>query len=95
MSETPNEGSQLNGLRDEADMILFAAESAAKSSSWQRLRGEEQATIAAACDRLTLVKQREDMRAIREAIDALDEATRRIAELMMDAAVQSAIRGES
>jgi hypothetical protein len=95
MSGTPNEDSQPNGLRNEADMILIAVESAVKSSSWRRLRGDEQATIGAACDRLRLVRQSEDSKAIREAINELDQATRRVAELMMDAAVQSAIRGES
>lgn len=95
MTDSPNEDSQPNGVRKEADMFLFAAESAAKSPSWRRLRGDEQAAIGAACDRLRLVKQGEDSKAIREAIDALDQATRRIAELMMETAVQSAIRGES
>ena len=95
MSEIPNQGSQLNKLRNEADMILIAAESATKSLSWRRLRGDEQATIAAARDLLTLVKQGKDMIAIREAIQALDQATRRIAELIMEAAVQNAIRGDS
>jgi len=51
--------------------------------------------IAAARDLLTLVKQGKDMIAIREAIQALDQATRRIAELIMEAAVQNAISGDS
>jgi hypothetical protein len=42
---------------------------------------------------LIVVKQGDDMTAIRDAIHVLDLATRRFAELMMDAAVQ-AIRGE-
>lgn len=95
MSESPDDGSQLNESRNEAETILFAAETATKSLSWRQPRVEEQATIEAARNRLTLVKQGDDAIAIREAIHALDQATRRIAELMMEAAVQGAIRGES
>jgi hypothetical protein len=59
------------------------------------LRGEEQAAIEAARDRLAAVKQGEDLAALRDATLALDQATRRFAELMMDAAVTSAIRGKT
>ena len=41
------------------------------------------------------VKQGDDLAAIREATVALDQATRRFAELMMDAAVTTAIRGKT
>jgi len=41
------------------------------------------------------VKQSEDPVAIRNATLLLDQATRRFAELMMDAAVSSAIRGKT
>jgi hypothetical protein len=59
------------------------------------LSAEEQATIAQARNRLAAVKEGQDPAAIREATVALDEATRRFAELLMDAAVSSAIRGKS
>ena len=51
--------------------------------------------IAAARDQLAEVKQGDDVRAIREATVALDQATRHFAELMMEAAVASAIRGKT
>jgi hypothetical protein len=95
MSETPNEDSQLDESRNEADTILFAAASATKSPSWRQLRGEEQVAIAEARDRLTLVKQGDDTLSIREAIHALDRSTRRLAESMIEAAVQITIRGEN
>jgi hypothetical protein len=41
------------------------------------------------------VKQADDMTAIREATAALDKATRRFAELMMEEAVSTAIRGKT
>ncbi len=61
----------------------------------RQLRGEEQASITAAQRRLRSVKQGDDLAAIREATAALDLATRRFAELMMEAAVTTAIRGKT
>jgi hypothetical protein len=46
-------------------------------------------------DRLVLVRQGSDLHAISQAMVALDKATRHFAELMMDAAVSSAIRGKT
>jgi hypothetical protein len=59
------------------------------------LRGEEQAAIFAARDRLAEIKQGDDAAQIRNATLALDQSTRRFAELMMDAAVSSALRGKT
>jgi Fe-S protein assembly chaperone HscA len=81
--------------RNEADTILAAVEHAPKDAAWQQLSKEERATIAAARDHLAESKETDDIRAIREAIAALDQATRHFAELMMEAAVASAIRGKT
>ena len=81
--------------RNEADTILAAVEQAPADPAWSQLSEEEQSTIAAARDHLAKVKQTDDLRAIREAIAALDQATRHFAQLMMDAAVASAIRGKT
>jgi len=81
--------------RNDADTILAAVEHAPKSSAWDQLTGEERAEIAAASDHLASVKLGEDQTAIREATLALDRATRRFAELMMEAAVSTAIRGKT
>ncbi len=81
--------------RNEAETILAAVERAPESAAWNQLRGEEQAAIFAARDRLAGVKQGEDAAAIRDATLALDQATRRFAELMMEAAVSTAIRGKT
>jgi molecular chaperone DnaK len=59
------------------------------------LSGEEQAAIDAARDRLASVKLGDDTTAIRQATLALDHATRHFAELMMEAAVTTAIRGKT
>ena len=81
--------------RNEAETILSAVERAPRSPAWAVLTGEEQAAIAAARDRLQAVNLGEDAKAIRDATLALDQATRRFAELMMEAAVSTAIRGKT
>jgi hypothetical protein len=44
---------------------------------------------------LNLVKGEEDYQAIRSAIDALNQGTTRLAELMMDTAVSAALKGKT
>jgi Fe-S protein assembly chaperone HscA len=81
--------------RNEAETILSAVERAPENPAWKQLTGEEQAAIDGARDRLASVKLGEDPSAIRDATLALDQATRRFAELMMDAAVTTAVRGKT
>jgi Fe-S protein assembly chaperone HscA len=81
--------------RNEAETILSLIESAPKNPAWRQLTAEEHATISAARDRLASVKPGNDAAAIRNATLALDQATRRYAELMMDAAVSTAMRGKT
>jgi Fe-S protein assembly chaperone HscA len=81
--------------RNEADTILAAVERAPESPAWNHLSGEEQSAIGAARDRLASVKLGDDLAAIRQATLALDHATRHFAELMMEAAVSTAIRGKT
>jgi Fe-S protein assembly chaperone HscA len=81
--------------RNEAESILAKVEQARMSAAWGQLTGEEVAAIDGARDRLSAVKLGEDLNAIREATLALDRATQRLAELMMDAAVSTAIRGKT
>jgi Fe-S protein assembly chaperone HscA len=81
--------------RNEAETILAAVERAPQSPAWDQLTGEEQAAIAAARMSLQSVKMGENAAAVRDATLALDQATRRFAELMMEAAVTTAIRGKT
>jgi Fe-S protein assembly chaperone HscA len=81
--------------RNEAETILTAVERAPLSPAWAQLTGEEQSAVAAARDHLNAVKLGEDSAAIRAATLALDQATRRFAELMMEAAVSTALRGKT
>jgi Fe-S protein assembly chaperone HscA len=81
--------------RVEAESDLAKVEQAKSNPAWQQLGGEELAAIAAAEGKLIQAKGGEDAAAIRDARVALDVATRRLAELMMDAAVTDAIRGKT
>ncbi len=81
--------------RNEAGSILSKVEQARANPAWSQLRGEEQAAIEAASHRLLDMKEGNDTAAIRDATLALDRATQRLAELMMDAAVTEAIRGKT
>jgi molecular chaperone DnaK (HSP70) len=81
--------------RNEADTILAAVERAPQSPAWALLTEDEKLKINVARDYLTTTKQGDDPSAIREATLLLDHATRRFAELMMEAAVSTAIRGKT
>ena len=81
--------------RNEADTILAAVERAPENPAWQQLRGEEQASIMAAQNRLA---ERETGR--RSGLNSRSDGSARpghapICELMMEAAVTTAIRGKT
>jgi len=80
---------------NEADTILAAVDRAPSNPAWKQLSAEEQAAIAIAKAYLIAVRQAQDPRVIRAATLALDQATRHFAELLMDAAVSTAIRGKT
>jgi len=81
--------------RNEADTILAAVERAPQSPAWAQLTAAEQEAISAARSHLEAIKRGEDAKIIRDATLALDQATRRFAELMMEAAVSTAITGKT
>ena len=81
--------------RNEAENILRAVDNAPRNPAWEQLTAEERAKVAEARDQLVAAKQGEDIVSLSEAMVALDQATRHFAEMMMDAAVTSAIRGKT
>ena len=81
--------------RNEAESILAKVEQARKNPVWGQLTEQEKTAIDAARDRLAAGKDGEDLNELREATSGLDRATQRLAELMMDAAVTTAIRGKT
>jgi len=84
---------QIIEARREADTILAALAKGKKSAAWQELTNEERRNVETLEKTLVAVKDGEDYHAIRGGIDALNEATMRLAELMMDTAVSTAFKG--
>src|SRR6185437_3249288 len=86
---------QVIEARVEADNILLALEKARKNAAWSALGGAEQQQIAQLESELKSAKAGEDYRKIRAAIDDLNRATTKLAELMIDSAVASAVKGKT
>ena len=86
---------QLIEARNEAQTILDALAKGEQSPAWQLLSLGEHASIESHATELRRIMQGDDYKAIREGIEYLDKATRRFAELMMDAAVTGALGGKT
>jgi molecular chaperone DnaK len=86
---------QVIEARREADTILTALAKAKKNPAWQELTNDERRNIETLDKALVAVKDGDDYHAIRAGIDALNEATMRLAELMMDTAVSTALKGKA
>jgi hypothetical protein len=74
---------------------LAALEKGKKSAAWGQLTTDEKKQIAKMEKSLSAVQSEDDYAAIRKAIDALNLGTTRLAELMMDTAVTSALKGKN
>ena len=86
---------QVIEARREADTILTALAKAKKNPAWQELTSDERRNAETLEKALVAVKNGDDYHAIRAGIDALNEATMRLAELMMDTAVSTALKGKA
>jgi len=86
---------QLIEARNEAGTILAALEKGKKSAAWGQLTSDEKKRIAKMEKALNAVNGEDDYQAIRKAIDALNQGTTRLAELMMDTAVSTALKGKT
>jgi molecular chaperone DnaK (HSP70) len=86
---------QVIEARREADTILTALAKGKKSPAWQELTSEDRSNIGTLEKSLIAVKEGDDYHAMREAIDALNQATMHLAELMMDSAVSTALKGKA
>ena len=86
---------QLIEARAETSTILAALEKGKKSAAWGALTTDEKKQIAKMEKALVAVNAEEDYQAIRKAIDALNQGTMRLAEMMMDTAVSSALKGKN
>ncbi|HEY1676447.1 MAG TPA: Fe-S protein assembly chaperone HscA [Candidatus Sulfotelmatobacter sp.] len=86
---------QLIEARNEAATIFAALEKGKQSPAWGQLKTAEKKQIAKMEKDLAKVNAENDYQAIRKAIDALNQGTMRLAELMMDTAVSSALKGKN
>jgi molecular chaperone DnaK (HSP70) len=80
--------------RNEATTILAALEKGRKNPAWPLLSATEREQIAKLENALRSVMDQDDFQAIRNAVDALNQGTMRLAELMMDSAVSGALKGK-
>jgi molecular chaperone DnaK len=86
---------QVIEARNEAETILGALEKGKRSPAWGQITSDERKQIAKLETALKAVKGEDDYPAIRKAIDSLNQATMRLAELMMDSAVATALKGKN
>ena len=86
---------QVIEARNEGDTILAALDKGKKSPAWGQLTTSEKKQIAKMEKALTAVQSEDDYQAIRKAIEALNQGTTRLAELMMDSAVSTALKGKT
>ncbi|HEY7097971.1 MAG TPA: Fe-S protein assembly chaperone HscA [Terriglobales bacterium] len=86
---------QVIEARNESETITAALEKGKQSPAWQQLTSDERKQIAKLEKALNAVKVEDDYQAIRGAIDALNQGTMRLAELMMDSAVSTALKGKT
>ena len=80
---------------NEAETILAAVEKGKTHAAWQELTSKEIATIEQNVEETKASIKGGDYKIIRQAIDRLDKATRRFAEVMMDSAVSGAMKGQT
>jgi Fe-S protein assembly chaperone HscA len=86
---------QIVEASNEAETILAALAKGRSSPAWGQLTAVEKQQIADQEQVLNRVKAQDDYPAIRRAIDSLNQGTTRLAELMMDSAVTTALQGQS
>jgi molecular chaperone DnaK/molecular chaperone HscA len=86
---------QVIEAKNEAATILDAVAKGEASPAWQQLTFDEHTQIRAATEDLQASVAGGNYKVIRAAIERLDKATRRFAEIMMDAAVTGALGGKT
>ncbi len=84
---------QVREARLEADRILAAVERARLDDASNELSDEERNAIDQAVNELLMIYHSEDHLLIRAYIEKLNQATMKLAEIMMNSAVRSALKG--
>jgi len=86
---------QIIEARNESQTILAALEKGKKSPAWGELTTEERQRIAKRERALREMAKTDNYESIRKAIDALNQGSMRLAELMMNSAVATALKGKN
>jgi Fe-S protein assembly chaperone HscA len=94
-AEQDIEQRQLIEAKNEAETILAAVAKGRKHDAFQQLTSDELQKIEIGVNELEASLKGGDYKIIRNAIERLDKATRRFAELMMDSAVAGAMTGQT
>ncbi len=92
-AEADFNAAQVASARVEAENILNATDKARRNPAWQQLSEEERASVTTAVNRLMVAVNSDDHEVIQNHIAALNDATHALAELMMNTAVSSALKG--
>ncbi len=80
--------------RNEAQQILEACEKSCRGEEYEGLADKEKTLIAESIARIQTTMKGEDYQAIRDAIEENNEATHRLAELRMNAAIAKALKNK-
>jgi len=91
-AEADIEARQVIEARNEAETVLRSTEKGVADEQYQALSEEEKAAINQAANRLREVMNSNDHGAIRNGIEQLSQSTQRLAELIMNAAIQKALK---
>jgi molecular chaperone DnaK len=91
-AESDIEAREVIEARIEAERVLRATAKSLEKTEFAELPAEEQAEITAAADHLRETVKLTDHRAIREAIERLDQATHHLAEIIMNATISEKLK---
>jgi molecular chaperone DnaK/molecular chaperone HscA len=93
-AEADIEAREVIEARNEAATVLIATEKGRQSEQFAELSTEEQNEITAATAQLQETVKLNDHRAIRDAIERLSQATQRLAEMIMNSAIEKALKNK-
>ncbi len=94
-AEADIEQRQLIEAKNEANTMLAAVDKAPSHLAWEQLTDDERTQIILLRDELAVLKDGDDLKLLRAATEALDKATQRFAELMMDSTLAVALQGQT
>jgi molecular chaperone DnaK len=94
-AEADIEQRQLIEAKNEANTILAAVDKAPSHPAWEQLTDGERTQIILFRNELAALKDGDDLKPLRKATEALDNATTRFAELMMDSTLAVALHGQT